>query len=94
MEDHFYPEIIDSETLETLPEGERGELVLTTLTREGMPIIRFRTKDITTLRRGECDCGRTLIKMDRITGRTDDMLKIRGVAVFPSQIEKALLKMD
>jgi phenylacetate-CoA ligase len=94
MEDHFYPEIIDSETLETLPGGERGELVLTTLTREGMPIIRFRTKDITTLRRGECDCGRTLIKMDRITGRTDDMLKIRGVAVFPSQIEKALLKMD
>jgi phenylacetate-CoA ligase len=94
MEDHFYPEIIDPETLENLPEGERGELVLTTLTREGMPIIRFRTKDITTLRRGECDCGRTLIKMDRITGRTDDMLKIRGVAVFPSQIEKALLKMD
>ncbi len=94
MEDHFYPEIIDSETLETLPEGEIGELVLTTLTREGMPIIRFRTKDITTLRRSECECGRTLIKMDRITGRTDDMLKIRGVTVFPSQIEKALLKMD
>lgn len=94
MEDHFYPEIIDSETLKTVPEGERGELVLTNLTREGMPIIRFRTKDITALRKGDCPCGRTLIKMDRITGRTDDMLKIRGVAVFPSQIEKALLKMD
>lgn len=94
MEDHFYPEIIDSETLETLPEGEKGELVLTTLSREGMPIIRFRTKDITALNRKECSCGRTLVKMDRITGRTDDMLKIRGVAVFPSQIEKALLKMD
>lgn len=94
MEDHFYPEIIDSETLKTVPEGEKGELVLTNLTREGMPIIRFRTKDITALRKGDCPCGRTLIKMDRITGRTDDMLKIRGVAVFPSQIEKALLKMD
>ncbi|WP_414469407.1 phenylacetate--CoA ligase family protein [Methanobacterium sp. ACI-7] len=93
-EDHFYPEIIDSETLETKEDGEKGELVLTTLTRHGMPIIRFRTKDITALRRGKCDCGRTLVKMDRITGRTDDMLKVRGVAVFPSQIEKALLKID
>jgi phenylacetate-CoA ligase len=94
FEDHFYPEIIDSETLETLPEGKRGELVLTTLTREGTPLIRFRTKDITLLKRGECDCGRNLVKMDRITGRTDDMLKIRGVSVFPSQIEKALLRID
>jgi len=94
MEDHFYPEIINSETMEVLSEGEKGELVLTTLTRHGMPIIRFRTKDITTLRSGTCPCGRTMIKMDRITGRTDDMLKIRGVAVFPSQIEKALLKID
>ena len=92
FEDHFYPEIIDSETLETLPEGEKGELVLTTLTREGTPLIRFRTKDITRLKRGECGCGRTLVKMDRITGRTDDMMKIRGVSVFPSQIEKALSK--
>jgi phenylacetate-CoA ligase len=92
MDDHFYPEIIDSSTLETLEEGEKGELVLTTLTREGMPIIRFRTKDITALRKGTCDCGRTMIKMDRITGRSDDMLKIRGVIVFPSQIEKALLR--
>ncbi|EKQ51185.1 MAG: coenzyme F390 synthetase [Methanobacterium sp. Maddingley MBC34] len=94
MEDHFYPEIIDSETQEVLGEGKKGELVLTNLTREGMPIIRFRTKDVTSLRREPCSCGRTMIKMDRITGRTDDMLKIRGVAVFPSQIEKALLKMD
>jgi phenylacetate-CoA ligase len=94
FEDHFYPEIIDSESLETLPEGERGELVLTTLTREGTPLIRFRTKDITLLKRGKCGCGRNLVKMDRITGRTDDMLKIRGVSVFPSQIEKALLRID
>lgn len=94
MEDHFYPEIIDPETMEVLSDGEKGELVLTTLTRHGMPIIRFRTKDITSLRSETCPCGRTLIKMDRITGRTDDMLKIRGVAVFPSQIEKALLKID
>ena len=94
MEDHFYPEIIDSKTLETLPDGKKGELVLTNLTREGMPIIRFRTKDITALKRTECSCGRTFVKMDRITGRTDDMLKIKGVAVFPSQIEKALLKID
>ncbi len=94
MEDHFYPEIIDPQTQENLPEGERGEMVLTTLTREGMPIIRFRTKDLTALRQTKCSCGRTLIKMDRITGRTDDMLKIRGVAVFPSQVEKALLKID
>ena len=93
-DDHFYPEIVDSKTLETLPEGEKGELVLTTLTREGMPVIRFRTKDVTALRKGKCSFGRTLIKMDRITGRTDDMLKIRGVIVFPSQIEKALLKIE
>jgi phenylacetate-CoA ligase len=94
FEDHFYPEVIDPKTKETLGEGEKGELVLTTLTREGMPIIRFRTKDITALRREECDCGRTLVRMDRITGRTDDMMKIRGVIVFPSQIERALLKIE
>jgi phenylacetate-CoA ligase len=94
MEDYFYPEVIDSETMEILPEGERGELVLTTLTREGTPLIRFRTKDITALRKDKCNCGRTLARMDRITGRADDMLKVKGVAVFPSQIEKALLKMD
>ncbi|MDI6818692.1 MAG: phenylacetate--CoA ligase [Methanothermobacter thermautotrophicus] len=91
-EDHFYPEIIDPKTGEKLPNGTKGELVLTTLTREGMPVLRFRTKDITALRDGECGCGRTLVRMDRITGRSDDMLKIRGVIVFPSQIERALLK--
>ena len=91
-EDHFYPEIIDPKTGEKLPNGTKGELVLTTLTREGMPVLRFRTKDITALRDGECECGRTLVRMDRITGRSDDMLKIRGVIVFPSQIERALLK--
>lgn len=94
MDDHFYPEIIDSNTLKTVEDGEKGELVLTTLTRDGMPIIRFRTKDVTAIRRGTCGCGRTLAKMDRITGRTDDMLKIRGVIVFPSQIEKALLRIE
>ncbi|WP_432703792.1 phenylacetate--CoA ligase [Methanothermobacter thermautotrophicus] len=91
-EDHFYPEIIDPKTRERLPHGTKGELVLTTLTREGMPVLRFRTKDITALRDGECGCGRTLVRMDRITGRSDDMLKIRGVIVFPSQIERALLR--
>lgn len=90
-DDHFYPEIINSKTGETLDYGEKGELVLTTLTRDGMPIIRFRTKDITVLNEDKCKCGRTSIRMDRVTGRTDDMLKIRGVMVFPSQIEKALL---
>ncbi|MEN6291543.1 MAG: phenylacetate--CoA ligase [Methanobacterium sp.] len=93
-EDHFYPEIIDSDTHNVLPDGEKGELVLTTLTREGTPLIRFRTKDVTKLTRGKCGCGRTLVKMDRVTGRTDDMMKIRGVSVFPSQIEKALLRID
>jgi phenylacetate-CoA ligase len=92
FDDHFYPEVVDPQTLETLPEGEKGELVLTTLTREGMPVLRFRTRDITALRSGECGCGRTHVKMERITGRSDDMLKIRGVIVFPSQIERALLK--
>ena len=88
FDDHFYPEIIDPQNLKHLPYGEKGELVLTTLTREGMPVIRFRTRDITTLRPGKCECGRTLVKMDCITGRSDDMLKIRGVIVFPSQIEQ------
>ncbi|MCX7913524.1 MAG: phenylacetate--CoA ligase [Thermodesulfovibrionales bacterium] len=92
FEDHFYPEIVSTDTLEPLPEGEKGELVLTSLTRDGMPMIRFRTRDITSLRREICKCGRTLIKMDRVTGRSDDMLKIRGVLIFPSQIERALLE--
>lgn len=93
FEDHFYPEIISPETLELLPEGEKGELVLSTLTREGIPMLRFRTRDITALHREPCACGRTLVRMERITGRSDDMLKIRGVIVFPYQIEKALLEM-
>lgn len=91
QDDHFYPEIIDSETGENLGYDTKGELVLTTLTREGMPIIRFRTKDITALREDKCPCGRTTVRMDRITGRTDDMLKVKGVMFFPSQIEAALL---
>lgn len=93
-EDHFYPEIIDPKTHKQLPEGQNGELVLTALTRVGMPLIRFRTKDITNIRHETCGCGRTLVKMDKISGRTDDMLKIKGVSVFPSQIEKALLSIE
>lgn len=94
FEDHFYPEVMNPDTLKPVPDGEKGELVLTTLTREGMPVIRFRTRDITALRRGKCACGRSQVKMDRITGRSDDMLKVRGVIVFPYQIEKALLKIE
>lgn len=93
-EDYFLPEIIDSKTGNNLGEGEKGELVLTNLNREGMPVIRFRTKDITSLHSDKCDCGRTFVRMERITGRTDDMIKVKGVAIFPSQIEKALLKID
>lgn len=93
-DDHFYPEIIDSQTMQPVNDGEKGELVLTTLTREGMPVIRFRTKDITSITHEKCPCGRTLARMSRIVGRSDDMLKIRGVIVFPSQIERALLKID
>ncbi len=93
-EDHFYPEIIDPVTMKQLPENQSGELVLTTLTRVGMPLIRFRTRDVTKIRHEKCGCGRTLVKMDKITGRTDDMLKIKGVSVFPSQIEKALLSIE
>lgn len=91
QDDHFYPEIIDPKTKEVLGEGVKGELVLTTLTKEGMPIIRFRTKDITALRKDKCPCGRTTARIDRITRRTDDMLKVKGVMFFPSQIETALL---
>ncbi|RMG51689.1 MAG: indolepyruvate oxidoreductase subunit beta [Acidobacteria bacterium] len=93
-EDLFLPEIIDPETLEPLPEGEQGELVLTTLRREAMPLLRYRTRDITRLIYGPCPCGRTLVRMDRITGRTDDMLIIRGVNVFPSQIEEVLVGLE
>ncbi len=91
FEDHFLPEIIDPDTGEVLPLGEKGELVFTTLTKEAFPIIRYRTKDITRLLYDECACGRTMVRMDKVTGRTDDMLIIRGVNVFPSQIEHVLM---
>ncbi len=91
-EDYFYPEIIDPDTGKVLPEGSMGELVFTTLTKEGMPLIRYRTKDITSLTYGTCACGRTLVRMNKPQGRSDDMLIIRGVNVFPSQVEEVLLK--
>ncbi|WP_038057407.1 phenylacetate--CoA ligase family protein [Thermodesulfobacterium hydrogeniphilum] len=93
-EDHFLVEIIDPETGETLPEGQEGELVITSLSREGMPMIRFRTRDITTLHREKCDCGRTLARIERIKGRSDDMIKVRGVMIFPYQIEQAILEVQ
>ena len=93
-EDHFIPEIIDPLTKEVLPLGTKGELVLTAIQREAMPLIRYRTRDITTLRREKCGCGRTLIKMDRVYGRSDDMLIIGGVNVFPSQIESILFDVE
>ncbi len=92
QDDHFYPEIVDVDTLEPLPYGERGELVITTLTKEGMPLLRYRTRDIASLNADPCPCGRTTLKLNKITGRSDDMLIIRGVNVFPSQIESVLLK--
>lgn len=92
-EDHFYPEIINPDTCERLPDGEEGELVFTSITKEAFPLIRYRTRDITSLSREKCPCGRTLVKMSRLKGRTDDMLIIRGVNVFPSQIESVLLSL-
>lgn len=92
-EDHFYPEIIDPDTLEPLPYGQRGELVFTTLTKEGMPLLRYRTKDLTSLIEGTCPCGRTNVRMTPIMGRSDDMLIIRGINVFPSQVESVILEM-
>ncbi|NQT10040.1 MAG: phenylacetate--CoA ligase [Desulfobacteraceae bacterium] len=94
FEDHFIPEIIDPGTGEVLPYGETGELVFTTITKEAFPVIRYRTRDITSLNPEPCICGRTHIRMNRITGRTDDMLIIRGVNVFPSQIESVLMEID
>ena len=92
-EDMFYPEVVNMERNEVLGEGEQGELVLTTLTKEGMPVLRYRTKDITSLTYEPCKCGRTTARMARVVGRTDDMLIIRGVNVFPSQIESVLMSM-
>jgi phenylacetate-CoA ligase len=94
FEDHFYPEIVNPETGEVLPEGEEGELVLTTLSKAAMPMIRYRTRDVTALVPGQCTCGRTLRRIRRISRRTDDMLIIRGVNVFPSQVETALLRVE
>jgi len=91
-EDHFIPEIIDPETEEVLPPGSVGELVFTTITKEGLPLIRYRTRDISSLNYEKCECGRTFVRMNKVTGRTDDMLIIRGVNVFPSQIESVLLE--
>ncbi len=92
-EDHFLPEIIDPETLAPLPAGETGELVFTTITKEGLPLLRYRTRDLTSIDYTPCECGRTLARISRFKGRSDDMLIIRGVNVFPSQIEAALLEM-
>jgi phenylacetate-CoA ligase len=94
FEDHFLPEIIDPDTGEVLPPGEQGELVFTTLTKEAFPLIRYRTKDITRLIHEPCACGRTMVRMEKITGRTDDMLIIRGVNVFPSQVEHVLMGVE
>ncbi len=94
FEDHFLPEIIDPETLEPVEPGVEGELVFTTITKKGMPVVRFRTRDLTRLRYEPCSCGRTTCRMDRVTGRSDDMLIIRGVNVFPSQIESILLGIE
>jgi phenylacetate-CoA ligase len=94
FEDHFYPEIIDPDTGAPLPDGCEGELVLTTLSKQAMPMIRYRTRDITTILPGQCECGRTLRRIGRIGRRSDDMLIIRGVNVFPSQIETALLQTE
>ena len=94
FEDNFLPEIVNPQTGERLPYGEIGELVLTTLTKEAQPVIRFRTRDIASLNPEPCKCGRTLVRMTKVTGRTDDMLKIRGVNVFPSQIESVLLQVE
>lgn len=93
-EDHFIPEIIDPDTEEVLPIGSKGELVFTTVTKEGLPLIRYRTRDISTLNYEKCECRRTSVRMSKVSGRTDDMLIIRGVNVFPSQIESVLLEIS
>jgi phenylacetate-CoA ligase len=92
-EDHFYPEIINPETGEQMPKGEVGELVFSTITKEGMPLLRFRTRDLTSLNYETCECGRTAVRMGRILGRSDDMLIVRGVNVFPSQVESVICEL-
>ncbi len=93
-EDHFFPEIINPETLQPCAPGEIGELVFTTITKEGLPLLRYRTKDLCSLIYDKCECGRTTVRMTRITGRSDDMLIIRGVNVFPSQVESVILELQ
>ncbi|WP_458188230.1 phenylacetate--CoA ligase PaaK [Haladaptatus sp. NG-WS-4] len=93
-EDHFYPEIVDPDTGEVLPEGEEGELVLTSLTKEALPVLRYRTGDMTSLNYETCGCGRTAVRMDNVTGRTDDLLIVRGVNVYPSQIEEVMVDLE
>jgi phenylacetate-CoA ligase len=93
-EDHFIPEILDPRTLKVLPPGEEGELVLTTLTREAFPLVRYRTRDITSLDYSPCPCGRTVVRMKKVLGRSDDMIIIKGVNVFPSQVESILMEME
>ena len=93
-EDHFIAEVIDPNTGEVLAPGEKGELVVTCITKEALPLIRYRTRDITRLMYEPCPCGRTTVRMENLSGRTDDMLKIRGVNVFPSQIEEVLINTD
>jgi phenylacetate-CoA ligase len=94
FEDHFYPEIIDPDSEQPVPEGEEGELVVTTLSKHAMPMLRYRTRDISAFVSGLCPCGRTLRRINRISRRSDDMFIIRGVNVFPSQVESALLAVE
>lgn len=94
FEDHFYPEIIDPDTCEVLPEGSEGELVFTMITKQALPLIRYRTRDIASLHYGKCSCGRTIVRMARVSHRSDDMLIVRGVNLFPSQIESLLLDVE
>lgn len=93
-EDRFYPEVVDPDTGEPLPEGEEGELVLTTLSKEALPVMRYRTGDLTTLTYEECECGRTMVRMDNVTGRADDLIIVRGVNLYPSEIEDVVLEFD
>ncbi|QIB73960.1 phenylacetate--CoA ligase [Halogeometricum borinquense] len=93
-EDRFYPEVVDPQTGEPVEEGEEGELVLTTLSKDALPVLRYRTGDLTTLNYDTCDCGRTAVRMDNITGRADDLLIVRGVNVYPSEIESVVLEFD
>ncbi len=93
-EDHFYPEVVDPHSGEPVEEGEEGELVLTSLTKEALPVLRYRTGDLTTLNYDKCECGRTMVRMDNVTGRSDDLLVVRGVNLYPSEIEHVILDID